>query len=274
MGGGLFGGGGGESSSQSTSVSGYNAMPSIEQGAYDPYFKAITNLWGVPLDSFARAQVNAPTSPFDSSELYALQQQTPDKGVKPIGYMEPFNEYQKAALSAMGAPDFSMNGLQQYLNPYQQMVQDNAINEINRSYDMSNNNIMDMNSRLNSRAMGSSLGTQLGLNQQNRARDIASTTANLGYQGYNSALDLRNQALQQQLAAGGTIQGLNQALLSASNPSGQLALNPDFLRASMLMPLYAAFPQASQSQSTSQSETNGSGNGFSQLFGAGLSLFG
>ena len=50
--GGILGGGGSEGDSQSSSASGYNAMPAIEQHAYDPFFNAISSLWGTPVNPF------------------------------------------------------------------------------------------------------------------------------------------------------------------------------------------------------------------------------
>ncbi len=271
--GGLMGGGGDGGSSESSSASGYAALPPAAQQAYDKYFGLVGGLGGVQLPAFPKSQVSAPRNPFDSSELYALQQNS-NGPIKPVGFQEPFNQYQRSALTAWGEPDYSVSGMQQYMNPYQQLVQDNVINQINRQSDMSRSALLDRNSRLNSRALGSSLGTQLSQNEEARNRLIADNVANLSYQGYNQALGLRDNALQQQYAAGSSIQGLNQALLDAANPKGQFSLDPRYIQASLLAPLYSAFPQSSTSQSSSEGPSSGGGGGLSQILGLGMSLFG
>lgn len=270
-----FGGsdGGDPASSQSSSVSGYGALPQLGQEAYDAYFQLVKNLGTQQANAFPKTTVGAPTSPFDSSELYALQKASKDP-IKPVGFQEPFNQYQKSALTAWGEPDYSANALQPYINPYQQMVQDNVVNQINRQSALNRNDIIDRNSRLNSRAMGSSLGTQLAQNDEATNRLLADTIGNLSYQGYNQALGLRDNALQQQYASGNAIQALNQAMLGAANPQGQLSLNPQYMQASLLAPLFGAFPQSSQSQSTSTGPTAEKPNMLSRISGMGLSAFG
>jgi hypothetical protein len=273
---GMFGGsdGGDAGGSQQSMVSGYYALPKEAQTAYDNYFKIINGLGGTPLSAFPKTTVGAPQNVFDSEELYKLQQANPTTPVRPTGYLEPFNSYQRNALTSMGTPDYSQAAMAQYQNPFQSMVQDNTLNEINRASQMSQSGIMDNNSRLNARAIGSSLGTQLSQNEEARIRAIENATANLGYQGYNEAMGLRNNSIQQQLAAGTSIQQQNQGMLGASNPQGQFGLNPAYIQASMMGPLFGAFPESSQSQGTSWGATPQTPNMTSRLGGLGMAMFG
>lgn len=273
------------SPSSSNSVSGYYALPQQAQSAYNNYFNLVNSLGSMspitaPQGGFSNYNAN-PQSPFTSQSLLSLQQANPSMGLNPSGFLEPFNQFQQNALSSYGnANPSDPNFLAGYTNPYQQMVQKNTIDEINRSYDMSNSNIKDANSRLNPRALGSSYGTQLAQNDQNRARDIGSATSNLGYQGYNSALDLRNQMLQQQLSAGSAIQSQNQSALGISNPlsymQSQYQMNPQYAQANALAPLFGAFPQSSNSTQTGSTITPNSyqPTALSKLGGLGMYLFG
>lgn len=278
---GAFGGSeetGAPSTQQQSTISGYYALPPQAQAAYNNYFNLINSLGNQSVGSYPKAQVGAPQSPFDSQELYNYQQANGGGAVKPVGFQEPFNQYQQNALSAMGAPDYSQQGLAQYFNPYQQNVIDSTLGDINHSYDIANSGIMDNNSRLNARAVGSSLGTQLAQNQQNRARDIGNASATLNSEGYNNALGLRNNSLQQQLAAGTAIQGQNQNLLNASNPQGQFALNPNYTQASLLSQLFGAFPNSSNSNGTNTGSTitdkSRQTTTLGNLGGLGVNLFG
>jgi hypothetical protein len=278
---------GSPSSGGSSSISGYYALPPQAQAAYNNYFNLVNSLGTMspitaPSGGFSNYNAN-PQNPFTSQSLLGLQQANPGMGMNPSGFLEPFNQYQQTALQGYGnANPSDPNFLNGYTNPYNQMVQQNTIDQINRSYDMNNSNIMDDNSRLNARAVGSSLGTQLAQNQQNRARDIGSATANLGYQGYNSALDLRNSLLGQQLSAGSAIQSQNQAGLQYSNPlsymQSQYQMNPQYAQANALGPLFGAFPQSSQSNS-SQVGSSITPNSYqptalSKVGGLGMYLFG
>ncbi len=270
----LGGGEEGGSSSQSSSMSGYNAMPLIQQQAYDPFFQAVQNLWGVPLNSVSNRMVGQPRSPFDSQELYALQQSSPGKGVMPTGMIEPFNQFQQNALMQMGNPDYSQQAMQQYMNPFMDQVMNRTLGNINRQADMGRSSIMDNSSRINSRALGSSLGTQLAGNEEARLRAVGDASANLGYQGYQEGMNVRDNALKQQLGAGSLIQGQNQGMLDIANPTNQMKLNQDYIRAAMLAPLYGYMPQAQNSTSSSESTTGGGSNGLGQMVGLGMSIFG
>jgi hypothetical protein len=160
----MFGGDeetGSPSSSQSSSISGYYALPPEAQAAYNSYFNMVNGLFGGTTPRATQyGQVGAPTSPFDSTELYNLQKANPGHGVLPIGTTEPFNQYQKGALTALGTPDFSAAGLAQYTNPYNDQVLNTALDAINRQAGINRSNILDNNSRLNARALGSGLSTQ------------------------------------------------------------------------------------------------------------------
>jgi hypothetical protein len=255
----MFGGDeetGSPSSSQSSSISGYFALPPQAQAAYDRYFDMVNNLLGGSApNATSFRKVNAPLSPFDSAELFALQAANPDQGVLPTGVTEPFNQFQKTALTFLGNPDFSTQGLQQFMNPFNDQVLNTTLNSINRQSGINRSNILDNNSRLNARALGSGLSTQLSQNDDATNRLVAETAANLGFKGFNSALDLRDKSLQQILGAGSAIQEQNQNILNSTNPVTRFQLDPQFLKTSLLAPLFGAFPQSSQSTSSAVGST-------------------
>jgi hypothetical protein len=277
----MFGGdeeSGSPSSGSSQSVSGYYASPPLARDTYDQYFGLVRRLFDSLPNVTSYRQVGKPLTPFDSPELYALQQANPDRGVMPIGVTEPFNKYQKTAFTALGEPDYSKEGLAPYMNPYNDMVLNTTLDAINRQADINKSNILDNNSRLNSRALGSGLATQLAQNDANTNRLVAETTANLGYQGYNSAIDLRNQALQQMLGAGSAIQQQNQNALNSTSPVTAYQMTPSYLQASLISPLFGAFPNNSQSTSTQVGSTitdsSRQPTTISRLGGLGTSIFG
>lgn len=275
-------------SSNSSTVSGYYALPPQAQNAYNNFFNLINGLgsqnpYTPPAGSYTNYNGN-PNSPFTSQGLLGLQQANPNTPINPSGFLEPFNQYQQNALSSLGNPDLSAQGLSQYSNPFQSMVTDQTLNEISRQGGIDRNNLTDRASRLNSSAFNNSaLGTQLAQNTDNTNRLRANATAQLGYQGYNSALDLRNQTLGQQLSAGSAIQGQNQQALGYANPLSynqtQYQLNPQYGLASVLAPFFGAFPNNSSSSSTTQTGSSITPNsyqptGLTQAGGLGTALFG
>jgi hypothetical protein len=173
---GLFGndeGSPGYSNSQETTYSGYNALPQQGKQAWDNFF-------GMLNDLAARS-----------------------------GNFPELNQTQQNALGQYANPDYSMQGLAPYMNPFQEMIQKQAESAINRGYDMDRSRMMDRSSQLGSRinpATNSALNTQLGQLGESKNRALGDSAANLGYQGYSQALGLRDNTLASMLQAGNTIQ--------------------------------------------------------------------
>jgi len=154
---------------------------------------------------------------------------TPMTGAMPVG-VEPFNQYQRGALSALGtyqAPQFTqqageflqntMNqaqlgpltdeqfqaGVSRYTNPYQQQVTDAAIQDISDQAAQLRNRIESRNP--GARSFGSSSqGVQLASLAGDTMDAIGRTSATSGAQGFNSAVQQMMNERQQQLSGLGT----------------------------------------------------------------------
>lgn len=119
-------------------------------------------------------------------------------------YIEPTDPAQESALGEMGGgiEDIQSN-LGRYMNPYRQFVTD----EINREADRSRNNLLGGFVGRNATGLNnSSLGVQLGMNEEARQRALAGAN----YQNFNNALDLRRQTLADMMNAGTNRRALNQ----------------------------------------------------------------
>lgn len=249
-----------QSSSQSTT--GYQALPQQAQSAYNNYFNLVNNLGtqnplATPSGGFSKYNAN-PSSPFTSQGLLSLQAANPNTPMNPSGYIEPFNQYQQNALQQLANPNYSQANLAQYENPFQQQVMNTTLQQMQRNNAMNQSNITDQMNASNPLVLGNSaLGTEYALNNQLTNQNIGQAQANLGYQGYNSALNLYNQALSNMLGAGNTIQAQNQSLLNIANPASytqaQYQTQPGYVQAAALAPLFSAFPSSGQSSSQSTS---------------------
>jgi hypothetical protein len=89
---------------------------------------------------------------------------------------------------------------------------------------------------------------------------------------------LRDKTIQQQLGAGSAIQQQNQNVLNSTNPATQYQMNPQYLMASLLGPLFGAFPQSSKSTASAIGSTITDGSrqatDVARLGGLGTSIFG
>lgn len=259
------------SSASSYNVSGYGALPQQGQNAYNRYFDIINSIpLPKPQQGMFSPYTTNPNDPFASNALFRLQQANPEMSVNPTGLIEPFNQYQREALMQLGNPNpYSEDFLKGYTNPFQTMVTDRVLNEINRQAEIDRSNIVDRASRINSKAFyNSALGTELAQNTDNKNRLIADIIANLGFQGLNNALDLRRSSLADKFNAGTAIQNQNQAALGFVSP---------YTQASTIAPLFSAFPNSSYGNTMQRgatpliSETQGIAPNNLQRFGSLLS---
>lgn len=126
-------------------------------------------------------------------------------GVSPVGVVEPFNNYQKSALTQLAqplpaAPDYGLvqrgtqqlgdsdyqAGISRYSNPYTQDVINSTIGTINNQAAQDRARLTGGNA--GSRSFGSSSGAiQLAQLDKNTLKQIADSTANLNNQNYNQA---------------------------------------------------------------------------------------
>lgn len=257
------------------SYSGYYALPPEAQAAYQNFLNLVNQYSSNPYDSgrYAKA-INPNSDPYQSSELYELQKLNPSQNVRPVGVLEPFNAIQKSAIESYANPDYSLGGLAQYYNPFQEQVIDRAFNAINRSSDIARSNLLD---RLNSRGgilKNSATDTQLALQEEARSRALADAAANLGAQGFREAVGLRGQSLSDMLNAGNLVQRQQQAQLQSAMPSVAAQYNPYYGQAMALGNLLSLFPAGSSSTSTSFGERPASTNMLGKGLGLAGSLFG
>lgn len=244
----LFGGNDSEATPE-RQYTGYYALPPEARSAYDKYFAKLNSLGNNPYDTARLNRVVKPSSPFDSQELYRLQQATPDRGVEQVGVLEPFHEYEKNALTQAGNPDYSYGALSKYFDPYHQIVTQSALNQANRTADLNRNFINTYSQQFGGRVGGenSALHTQLNENERNRAEVLADVAGRYGSQGFNNAVELRDKSLAGMFEAGGAIRGQNQAKLDAASGRGLSQNNPAYGQLQALMQLLQGIPGASES---------------------------
>lgn len=261
--------------SRGETASGYYTLPPEAQQAYQN-FLSLANLYNSnPYASGRYAQaINPSQDPYQSSELFELQKLNPSQNVRPVGAIEPFNQIQKNAIEAYSNPDYSLAGLAQYYNPFQEQVLNRALNAVNRSSDIARSNLLD---RLNARGgilKNSATDTQLALQEEARTRALADTAANIGYQGFNQALGLRGQSLADMLNAGNLVQRQQQGQLQSALPSSATQYNPYYNQALSYGNLLSLFPQGSKGNTFSSGRTEPSTNMLGKGLGLTGSLFG
>jgi hypothetical protein len=261
--------------SSSEQISGYYALPPEAQARYQDFLKGAQQYYNNPQQPGRYGQaLNPSNNPYASQGLYEYQQANPDKSVRPLGVVEPLNSIQRSAIGNYSNPDYSMGGLSQYFNPFQEQVIDRATSAINRQADISRSNLLD---RINASGgiLGSSAtGTQLAQQEGERLRALGDMNANLGAQGYREALGLRGQSLSDMLNAGNMVQQQNQGLLQAALPGNQAAYNQDYTQAKSLGQLLGLFPSGSKGTSSSMGEIAPSKNALGKGLGLAGSLFG
>lgn len=126
-------------------------------------------------------------------------------GVSPVGVVEPFNNYQKSALTQLAqplpnAPDYGLvqrgtqqmgdgdyqAGINRYSNPYTKDVINSTVGTINDQASQDRARLIGGNA--GSRSFGSSSGAiQLAQLDKNTLKQIADSTAGLNNQNYNQA---------------------------------------------------------------------------------------
>ena len=280
IGGGLFGKNKGQnpggSTNQSQTVAGFDALPAPIKDAYlKQYLPDILQQYQGKVGAGPLGQ--AGTGPFDSLALQELQKYSNQNGgifngstgVNPLGQVEPFNEYQKSALTALGG---GLEGLQQqlpgYMNPYSDIVG----NEINRQAEIGQSNLKNQfTQQAGLGGLGSSaFGTALSGNEEARQRLQNENQ----YNNYNQALNLRRQTLGEMLQAGGAIQQQGQASLEAVAPYLQ-GTTPQ-ARSAMFAAQLGQIPGSQTSTSTGNQWGANAGRPdfMSRLGGAGLTTLG
>lgn len=220
-------------------ASGYNALPPEAQQNFKRFFDSLSAIPQDPYSTGRFSQVQAPQSPFDSEQLYALQQLMGDQGINPVGVLEPFNEYQRNALTSYGIPNYTEQGLSQYMAPFQ-AARERAAANINRYYDDQLGGIRSREARIGSLARDRDYGGQTPAVEEARMRAMLDAEA----QATNAALNLRSNSLADMLFSGGMIQQQNQAGLNAASPQAINTYSPEYAWAQAYAPFLQAMPQA------------------------------
>lgn len=253
---------GGESSAQG----GYAALSPEGKAAYDTYFSMLTSLPADPYSTGRFEFAPKPTTPFESEELYKLQQlMGEEQGVKPVGVLEPFSQYQRNALQAYGEPDYSEQGLSAYMRPFEDM-RNRTISNINRRADERLAAMRGREARIGSLGRDATYGGQLP--QVEEARMRALLDAEAAYT--DRALGLRQQSLADMLRAGEAIQQQNQAGLATASPSQIAMQSPLYGQAAAYQRLISQGMPTSSTQFSSPQRLNDLGR-FGNM---GLALFG
>lgn len=266
--GGLFGDDNeGAAPQQSNHYTGYNALPEQGRKVYDSYFQMLQALANNPYAQQRMGMAGKPNDMYGSQELYNLQQTQPGQGVRPIGVLEPFNQVQKGALGAYAQPDYTNEGLAQYLQPFQG-ARDRALENINRDANIGYSGIKGAQAMNGSLARDPMYGGQVPQLEEARARAIADMEAGFNQQ----ALGLRGQSLSDMLNSGNLIQKQNQAGLTAASGQNLAMSNPAYGQAQAYMQLLQGMPQASSSQS--MGDIAGRPDMLSKISGFGQGMFG
>lgn len=161
----------------------------------------------------------------------------------------PFNQFQQNALNSFGNPDFSQEGLQNYLAPFQGL-RDRQLGQANRDFDTSDARLASM-FRSGAGKGEFNGGRMNALNDNAVRRNESLSGINSGFD--MNALGLQRQSLQDQLMAGNQMQNLQEQ----GSPFGL---------AQRYNQLVQGFPQSQTSWGASQ----GSPNFLSQLGGLGM----
>lgn len=244
--------------------SGYAALPPELQAPSLRYADQLKNIPQDPYSTGRFSQVGAPQTPFDSEQLYALQQLMGEQGVNPIGVLEPFNEYQRNALSAYGSPDYTEEGLAQYMAPFQAARERAAMN-VNRRFDNQLGQVRSREARIGSLARDRDYGGQSPAVEEARQRAlIDAEMASLG-----NALGLRSNSLADMFNAGGRIQQQNQSNLNAASPQAINTQSPQYGFAQAYQPLLQGIPNSQYSN-----QRGGQPSTMGQIGNAGIGIFG
>lgn len=159
----------------------------------------------------------------------------------------------------------NLNGLGDFMNPYQQQVVDNTRDQIMRVADQQKSDVIGNSARLNSKAFGNSAtGTQLGMIDQGAQQAFGNAAANLNYQGYQNAVQNRRQSLLDALGVGQMNREYQQQLMDVNNP---------FLRTGMYGDLLNKFPNSSNAIGGTPDRASNAQKAFGALSGLG-SYFG
>lgn len=169
-----------------------------------------------------------PESPFYNPELAALQQSQGELPVQQIGVQAQLNPYQQAAMQQLGRPDYSAEGLAQYMQPTN--AQRQAMEQIlNRQYDIQKGNLADQQARLGSRVRPGTeqrLIAQQNAIERNRQEGLAGIAGQLERQGQQDALALRREALSGQMNIGDFLHQYQQQQLNNATGYNRTANNP------------------------------------------------
>lgn len=120
-----------------------------------------------------------------------------------------YNPYQTNALNSLGQPDFSPQGLENYLNPFQKLKTAH-LNDINKSFDQSQGNFLSRFGGLGNGKGGldSSIAKGLAELETGRNQTLGSAEGDFILQ----ALGLQRQSLYDQLQAGNQLYGQQEAM--------------------------------------------------------------
>ncbi len=220
--------------------SGYEALPPEMKAAYDRYARGLNNIPQNPYDTGRFTQAPQPMSPFESQELYNLQQQTPNQSIKPVGVLEPLNQYQRQALQSYGQPDYTEQGLAPYLSPFEKARQ-RAYENINSYYNDKNAGIRSREARIGSLARDRDYGGQTPAVEEARQRAILDAEA----AALSAALGLRSSSLADMLNAGNRVQQYNQTQLQTASPQAINTQSPQYGFAQAYQPLLEGLPNSS-----------------------------
>lgn len=222
--------------------SGYDALPPALKAVYDRYANSLNSIPQNPYDTGRFAQAPRPMGPFESQELYNLQQYSPNQPIKPVGVLEPMNEFQRQALTAYGRPDYTEQGLAQYMAPFEKARQ-RAYENVNSFYNDKNANIRSREARIGSLARDRDYGGQTPAVEEARQRALLDAEA----AALTAALGLRSSSLADMLNAGNATQQYNQTQLQTASPQAINMQSPQYGFAQAYQPLLQGMPNSQYS---------------------------
>jgi len=228
--------------------SGFAAMPPELQSKFLSYIRQIGNV-GQEQGRYGQAPEANSRNPFASQALSEFQAANPDRNVRPLGVVEPFNRAQEQALGAFSNPDYSEAGLAKYFDPFHENVTKGVLNTINESFDKASSRniggLLSTNPNDPTRYNNSAIKGMNAQLEAERAKALDQAKSRLGSEGFQNALGLRNQSLMDMLKAGGTIQNQNQRVVNSALPENAMRYNPAFQNASSIAQLIGSMQSSS-----------------------------
>ena len=209
--------------------SGFNAAPpGTKQGISETMKPVLTHAIQPQAHNLLIKYGLKPGTPEYNSALAKLQEMNPEVPLYNQGALADLHPAQIAALEEQANPDYSPEGLAQYLQPFQGGGE-LAKQAINKGFDTAGAKISEnraLTGSVTNPGTSSRFQNLLRRNEVERGQALSGLEDFLQRRNMTDALALRNQSLQQQYGAGQAYQNRHQLELGAGQGYGQFTTNP------------------------------------------------